>query len=70
MEKETILVVHNSQKIENDSTASGNPEYHDESDNIDTVTEQANENEKVEEIEEEDKKGAVSVSIQSRSKLN
>ena len=70
MEKETLLVVLNSQKIENDSTASGNPEDHDDSFNIDTVSKQANENDQVEESQDEDNKGLLSVSIQSKSKLN
>ena len=69
MEKETLLVVLNSQKIENDLTASGNPEDHDDSYKIDTVSEQENENEQVEENEDEDNKGVVSVSIQSKSNV-
>ena len=58
MEKETLLVVLNSQKIANDSTGSGNRVDHVDSDNIDTVSEEPNGNEQVEEIEdEEDNKG-------------
>ena len=73
MEKETLLVVLNSQKIENNSTALGSPEDHDDSNNIDHddsnnidfVPEQEDENDRV---EDEDNKGVVSVSIKSYSK--
>ena len=65
MEKETLLVVLNSQKIANDSTGSGNRVDHVDSDNLDTVPEQENENESVEENEDDNNKGVVSVSIQS-----
>ena len=45
MEKDTSLRVLHSLKVDNDSTASGNPEDHDDSDHIDTVPGEEYENE-------------------------
>ena len=54
MEKETSLKVLNSLKVDNDSTASGNPEDHNDSDNIDTDPGETIENDQVEEKEDEE----------------
>ena len=59
MEKETSLKVLNSLKVDNDSTASGNPEDHDDSDQIDTVPGETIEDEQVEENEVQDNTGVV-----------
>ena len=61
MEKDTSLRELNSLKVDNDSTASGNPEDHDDSasDHIDTDTGETTENEQVEENEDEDNTGVV-----------
>ena len=59
MEDDTLLEVLNSQKIGNDSTASGNPENHSDSDHIDNVLGETIENDKVEENENEDNTGVV-----------
>ena len=59
MEKETSLKVLNSLKVDNDSTASGNPEDHNDSDNIDTVPWETIENDQVEENADEDNTGVV-----------
>ena len=59
MEKETSLKVLNSLKVDNDSTASGNPEDHNDSDNIDTDPGETVENDQVEENENEDHTGVV-----------
>ena len=59
MEKEPSLKVLNSLKVDNDSTASGNPEDHDDSDQIDTVPGETIEDDQVEENEDEDSTGVV-----------
>ena len=59
MEKDTSLRVLNSVKVDNDSTASGNPEDHDDSDHIDTVPGETIENNQVEENNDEDNTGVV-----------
>ena len=59
MEKDTSLRVLNSLKVDNDSTASGNPEDHDVSYNIDTVPGETIENDQVEENKDKDKTGVV-----------
>ena len=63
IEKDISLEVPNSHKMEADTTASGNIDDHVKSDNIDTgtVPKQENENGQVEENEDEDNKGVVSV---------
>ena len=61
MENDTLLVP-NSQELVVFSTASGNEEDSDESDNIDTVAEETNkENDQIEENENEDNKGVISI---------
>ena len=57
MEKDTSLRVLNSLKVDNDSTASGNPEDHGDSDH--TVPGETIENDQVEENEDEDNTGVV-----------
>ena len=60
MEKDTSLSrVLNSLKVDNDSTASGNPEDHDDSDQIDTVPGETIEDDQVEENEDEDNTGVI-----------
>ena len=59
MEKDTNLRELNSLKVDNDSTASGNQEDHDDSDQIDTVPGETIENDQVEENEDEDNTGVV-----------
>ena len=61
MEDDTLLEVLNSQKIGNDSTASGNPEDHGDSDHIDTSAGPGEtiENDQVEENADEDNTGVV-----------
>ena len=57
MEKDTSLSVLNSVKVDNDSTSSGNPENHDDSDHIDTDPGETIENDQVEENEDVDNTG-------------
>ena len=59
METDTLLAVLNSQKLEDDS--SRNPDDHDDSDKIDTVTEEENKKVQVEENKDEDNRGVVSI---------
>ena len=59
MEKDTSLRELNSLKVDNDSTASGNPENHTASDHIETVPGETIEDDQVEENEDEDKTGLV-----------
>ena len=57
MEKDTSyeLEVTDSPKVENDSMASGNPEDHGDSNHIETVPEESDQNDQVEENEDKDK---------------
>ena len=57
MKKDTSLRVLNSLKVDNVSTASGNPEDHDDSEHINTAPDETIEN--VENIEDEDNTGVV-----------
>ena len=54
METSTSFVVLNSQQIENGSTASRNPEDHEDSEPLNSVAEATNENDHFGEIEDED----------------
>ena len=57
MKKDTSLRVLNSIKVDNVSTASGNPEDHDDREHINTAPDETIEN--VENIEDEDNTGVV-----------
>ena len=54
MEKDTSLKILNPLKVDNDSTASGNPEDHDTSDQIDSSPGETIENDQVEENEDDE----------------
>ena len=60
MEKDTsyeLEFINSPTKVENDSMASGNPEDHGDSNHIETVPEESDENDQVEENEDEDNTG-------------
>ena len=59
MEKDTSLRELNPLEVYNDSTASGNPEDHNDSDHIDTCPGETIEDDQVEENEDEDNTGVI-----------
>ena len=63
MEKNISLDVHNFRKNEADSTSSGSQEDLDDSNNIDTVSEEEKENGQVEGNEDEDNKGFIFIQL-------
>ena len=70
MERDILLEVLNSQTIKNDSSASGNLNSPDDSDNIVTVPDETNENNQVDENKDEGHTGEVCIRLNVKSKIN